>query len=125
MYIERQELVGLILLIVVTLVVLAGVVIIPEMAGKEEYAKEYTPDLPEGTLVTISGTADNPHETKNGGHLIMNIDDVMIFIPATALPEFEITEGLPVKIIGKIQIWNQNREIMVSHRDDITIDNTG
>ena len=79
----RQERVAILLLIVVAITVTAAHIVLTQI-GKGPFASTYTDQSADGTLVHLSGIIDQATVLKNGGHVLLTIVNVTVFVPATA-----------------------------------------
>lgn len=116
---QSQEKLAVAILLLVIVVCLAGTVLLDGM-GKEQFSKEYTPGMADGTLVRFEGVVGSVYHAA-GGSQILDVSGVSIFIPASAGGIPDIQEGNRIKIIGAIQHWKGKEEILVEEADDITL----
>lgn len=116
----RQERIALLLLIVVTGIVAGGAAII-EAIGRSQFATAYSPSLPDGTLVILEGKVERISHTREGNHLLLRVNNTSIFIPATASAGLRIAIGDEVRVLGTLQTYRGEREIVVRGSDDIAI----
>lgn len=117
---EWQERTAFLLLVAVCLVV-AGAHLVLTGIGKAAFASPYSPESREGSLVSLEGTVDRVTVTQSGGHLMLRVDGIPIFIPATARGELTILEGDRVAVLGTVQTYMGEKEIVVQGRDDIRV----
>lgn len=115
-----QERTALLLLVIVTAALLSAHLLLAA-AGKEAVARPYSPDAAEGDLVILEGTIENAATTQAGGHRILVIDGVRVFIPAEAAGGRSFTEGELLGVIGQVQYYQGEKEIVVDLFDDIRI----
>jgi hypothetical protein len=117
---ERQERLALLLLVLVTAAVLAGYLIFGTV-GKAPFARPFSNASREGELVSYGGVVERVTHTREGGHLILDVQGVQVFIPATAAQGYTIVKGDAVSLYGMVQTYRGEREIVVQDRGDITI----
>ena len=115
----RQEKIALILLFLVSIVLVASFIVLDNL-GRATFATEYSPDSAEGTLVMHRGIVDRIDSTRTGGHLILDVSGVPVFIPERAAREINIATGDSVTVLGTVQIYRGEKEIVVEFADDIT-----
>lgn len=120
MYLSRQEQIGFLLLILVTASCAAGSYLLDGI-GKEAFATGYAPDLPEGTLVRHDGEVDSVTRTTRGGHFILQVRGTRVFIPERLMPDPVPIQGDQVGVLGTMQYWQGEPEIVVESRGDITV----
>ncbi len=120
MFLSRQERTGFILLILVTASCAAGSYLLDGI-GKDPFAAGYAPDLPEGTLVRLDGQVDEVTRTSQGGHYILKVRGIQVFIPEGSIPDPVPGQGDQIRILGTIQHWQGAPEIVVESRSDITV----
>lgn len=116
----REERIAILILLCTTAVILSVYTAI-ELQGREVYATEFDLAAPDGTLVRLNGVADKVVITREGGHLIMNVNSVRVFVPASAAPEEDIRQGDRVSLYGVVQTYQGQKEVMVSSARDIMI----
>lgn len=116
---HSQEKAAIGILILVTLVCLAGTLILDGM-GKEQFSTEYQAGMADGTLVRWEGVVGSVYHAQ-GGSIIMDVSGVSIFIPASAGDIPEITTGSSIRIIGTVQHWKGKEEISVEDGRDISL----
>ena len=116
---ERQEKTAIGILIVVTLVCLAGTLLLDGM-GKEQFSKEYNPGMADGTLVRFEGVIGSLHVAA-GGSVMLEVSGVSVFIPISAGTIPDIREGNAVRMTGTIQRWKGKEEILIEDVADIQI----
>jgi DNA/RNA endonuclease YhcR with UshA esterase domain len=114
----HQERVAILLLIGVALAVIAAHLVLVQI-GKEPFASAYSDQSADGTLVRISGTIDQATVLKSGGHVLLTIDNVTIFVPATVAGNRSFVKGTAVALYGTVQTYQGKKEILISSADDI------
>lgn len=117
---ERAELTALLLLVVVAAVVAAAHVALTAI-GKPAMSVPFSNETQDGTLVSLEGTIDRISHTREGGHLLLSVSDVQIFVPATAAQGVAIELGDPVVVYGTVQTYRGAKEIVVQAAEDIQI----
>ena len=114
----RQERVAILLLIAVAIAVIAAHVVLVQI-GKGPFASAYTGQSADGTLVHLSGIIDQATVLKNGGHVLLTIANVTVFVPATVAGNRSFAKGTTVSLYGTVQTYQGKKEILVSSADDI------
>jgi len=113
-----QERYGLAILISVILILLAGHLFLGAL-GKEAFASPYSEDSEEGELVILAGSIDGIQKTRTGGHLILNVSGVSVFLPGGG--ETTIPDGSNVSVIGTLQNYRGKKEIVLGSKGDIRL----
>ena len=116
----REERIAILILLCTTVAILLVYAAI-ELHGRQAYATEFDLGAPDGTLVRISGIADRVVVTKEGGHLIMNVNSIRVFIPASAVPREDIRQGDLISLYGVVQTYQGQKEVLVSSARDVVI----
>jgi hypothetical protein len=116
---EKQERLAVLILVAV-LAVCAISAFVLETLGKEPFARQYDPGLPDGTLVAWEGIVQKIIRVSQGSSLIMDVSGVQVYVPSPVAP------GLPeendrITLYGVIQTWKGKREILVTDGKDIRI----
>jgi len=114
----REERIGASLLAAVTLTLLVAGLII-EAAGPGAFAVEFTGDAGDGTLVVHTGTLEDIRKTETGGHLVLVVGGVRVFVPASAVPTDLPEKGESVRVTGTVQTYQGEKEIVVRNSGDI------
>jgi len=114
----RQERVAILLLCGVALAVIAAHLVLAHL-GKEPFATPFTPQSPDGSLVCLNGTIDQATVIKNGGHIILTVKNVTVFIPATVAGDRTFVKGTTVSVYGTVQTYEGKKEILVGSAEDI------
>jgi DNA/RNA endonuclease YhcR with UshA esterase domain len=117
---ERQEKQAIILLILVICVV-SGAHMVLSMVGNEPFAAPYAPDISEGKLVLLEGEVEKVSTTQDGGHMILQVQGVQVFIPASVVGQQKIAAGDRIRVYGIVQVYRGEREIAVSRSSDISL----
>jgi hypothetical protein len=116
----HQERIALILLISVAVVVLASHLVLNTL-GKQPFASAFSNQSSEGELVFTSGTVNQATILKNGGHLLLEMNNVTIFVPAQVAGDRSFFKGMNCSVYGTIHTYQGKKEIQVSAADDIRI----
>ncbi|MEN6395713.1 MAG: hypothetical protein ABFC78_04435 [Methanoregula sp.] len=114
----RQERVAILLLIAVAIVVIVAHIVLVQI-GKEPFASAYSDQSADGTLVSLSGTIDQATVLSNGGHVMLNIDNVTVFIPAPVAGGRSFAKGTTVSLYGTVQTYKGKKEIVINSAEDI------
>ncbi|MCK9580717.1 MAG: hypothetical protein M0Q92_09745 [Methanoregula sp.] len=116
----RQERAAILLLLVVAAVVIAAHGILTVM-GKQPFSHPFTNTSADGELVFFEGTIDQATLTKNGGHVILRIRNVSVFIPAQVAPGLAFQKGQQISLYGIVETYRGEKEIVVSSAGDIRV----
>jgi len=116
----RQERIAFGLLCAVTAVIIVSTVALDGI-DKTSMAREFRDDTPDGVLVRITGEIRDLQKTRTGGHLTARVEDIRIFIPATAADGVVLTEGDLVSVTGTVRTYQGEKEIVVQSHEDITV----
>lgn len=119
---ERQERTALMILAGV-LGVLLFVHLILGIIGPGAFASPFTQTSQEGELVQLEGMVEEVSTTSKGAHSIAVVNGVTIFIPAGIATEISLQQGDMAVVIGMVQIYKGEKEIVVKNREDIWIQN--
>jgi hypothetical protein len=103
------------------LVVIACAHLLIESQGREAFACPYSPDAAEGELVILEGLVEERHTTGSGGHLLLTVQGVTVFVPATAMPAHLPETGDVVSVIGTVQTFRGEREVVVGRASDLSV----
>lgn len=114
----RQERIAFLLLIAVALVVIASHLVLDTL-GKRPFTSPFTNESADGELVYFSGTIDRLSPTKTGGHLIIDVNNISVFIQNQIASNLTLRKGENVTIIGMVQTYRGNKEIIVQSASDI------
>jgi hypothetical protein len=115
----RQERIAFLLLIAVALVVIASHLVLDTL-GKRPFTSPFTNTSADGELVYFSGTIDRLSLTKSGGHLIIDVNNISVFIQNQIASNLTLRKGENVTIIGMVQTYRGNKEIIVQSASDIS-----
>jgi DNA/RNA endonuclease YhcR with UshA esterase domain len=116
----RQERVALLLLAGVAVAVLVAHLALSAY-GKQPFAHSFTNSSADGELVIIEGTVDRASVLENGGHLVLQVNNLSIFIPSQAAQNLILHEGDIISVYGTVQTYRGKKEIVVNSRDDIRV----
>lgn len=116
----RQERIAFGLLCAVTAAIVVSTVVLGGF-DKTGMAQEFRDTTPDGVLARVSGEIRDLQQTRTGGHLTARVEDVRIFIPATAADGVVLTEGDFVSITGTVRTYQGKKEIVVQSYRDITV----
>ncbi len=116
----RQERIAAMLLVGVAVVVI-GAHLVLDSVGKQPFARTFTNTSADGELVTAEGTVSQATLTRSGGHLILSMDEVTVFIPAQAAEGLTVHKGDRISVYGTVQTYQGKKEILVSSGRDIRI----
>lgn len=114
----RQEKIAILILVVVIAIVLASAGIL-EVTGKGFFSKPYTPACADGELVYYEGIVEEQSLTATGGHKILVVSGMQIFIPSSCVKENWPKVGDTVSLYGVVQTFRGEREILIRARGDI------
>jgi len=115
---SRQERRALAALAVVTVVVLA-VHLAFEAAGPAVFAVAFTPETEDGAMAIHRGVVEDVRWTGTGGHLLMTVGGVQVFVPASVAPASAPAVGEVVQVTGTVQTYRGEKEIVVRDPGDI------
>jgi DNA/RNA endonuclease YhcR with UshA esterase domain len=116
----RQERIAFGLLCAVTAAIIISTIALDGI-DKTSMAQEFRDDTPDGALVLITGEIRDLQQTRTGGHLTARVEDVRIFIPATAADGVMLNEGDLVNVIGTVRTYQGEKEIVVQSHEDIRV----
>jgi len=114
----RQERIAFLLLIAVALVVIASHLALAAV-GKRPFTSPFTNESADGELVYFSGTIDRLSLTKSGGHLILEVNNISVFIQNQIASNLTLRKGENITIIGTVQTYRGNKEIIIQSASDI------
>jgi len=114
----RQERVAILLLCGVAITVIAAHLVLVHL-GKAPFASAYSQESPDGSLVRLDGPIDQATVIKNGGHIILTIRNVTVFIPSTVAGDHPFVKGTNVTLYGTVQTYEGKKEILIGSREDI------
>ena len=80
----------------------------------------YTSEIQDGALVYLEGVVLDTKITSTGGHLIVNVSGVDVFVPEGGT-DLNLQDGDLVKVIGKADTYSGKKEIVTNGILDITV----
>lgn len=108
------------------ILILAGVIITLFLAQfiisgyeRSDFAEIYSNESDAGDMVILSGPVLSVEKTKSGGHLILSVSGVKVFIPGAEAYGLSVKKGDNIEITGTVDIYNGEKEIVVDSKDDI------
>ncbi|MGD0081050.1 MAG: hypothetical protein ABSB80_10455 [Methanoregula sp.] len=116
----RQERVAALLLVGVAVVVI-GAHLVLDSVGKQPFARTFTNASADGELVMVEGTVSQATLTRSGGHMVLSLDEVSVFVPAQAAEGLTVHKGDRISVYGTVQMYQGKKEILVSSGRDIRI----
>jgi hypothetical protein len=119
----RQEKVALLLLVMVTTTVVCGYIVL-EAIGNEAFATPYSNSAADGTPVRLDGLVHSVTVSKTGGHLIMEVSGVTVFVPGQVAGQVSVRKDDRVSITGIVQTYQGKKEILVNDPGDIVLSRT-
>jgi len=119
----RQERIALLLLVAIAITVVVAHAML-SFLGKGTFAHPFTAESSEGELVHIGGPVERATVLENGGHLMIQVSNTTLFIPATAAGNLIVHKGDTIVAYGIVQIYRGKKEIVISTPEDIRITTT-
>jgi hypothetical protein len=114
----RQEKIALALvLVVIAAVAIAAIAL--ESAGKGAFARPFGPDSRDGDLVSLQGSVEEARMTATGGHQVLRVAGVRVFVPSESVRKGWPPVGEEVRVYGTVQTYRGEREVLVSSAGDI------
>ncbi|MDD1671961.1 MAG: hypothetical protein LUO82_03035 [Methanomicrobiales archaeon] len=117
---EHQERLAIALLGITVIVIVAGHLVFGTV-DRWHMATPFTPGARDGDLVVIEGAIERITHTQDGGHLILNIGGVTVFIPHPAGEGLVLYRGDRIRVLGIAQTYQGEREVKVSAPEDIVL----
>jgi DNA/RNA endonuclease YhcR with UshA esterase domain len=117
---ERQERMAILLLAGVALTVIAAQCILAGL-GKQPFAHPFSNSSADGELVVVEGQIDQITLTKSGGNLVLNMNNLSIFLPAQAAQGLSLQKGDSITVYGIVQTYRGKKEIVVDSAADIRV----
>jgi hypothetical protein len=117
---ERQERTAFLLLVAVCAIV-AGAHLVLTGIGKAAFASPFSSQSREGDLVSLQGIVEQATVTQSGNHLLLRVDGIPVFVPASARGNLTVLEGDRMAVLGTVRIYQGEKEIVVQAREDIRI----
>jgi len=113
---EKEALLILVIVVAVLGVLWAGfTVFFPDFG-----VVPYTEDVPDNAKVSFEGIVLTAKPTSTGGHLLMNVSGVTVFVENGG-SELVFMAGDRIKLTGTASTYGGKREISVARTSDITI----
>jgi DNA/RNA endonuclease YhcR with UshA esterase domain len=116
----RQERVALLLLVGVAVTVVAAHAVL-NMIGKQPFAHPFSENSADGELVIVEGSVEKAMLIENGGHLALQVNNISVFVPATAARNLSVHKGDSILAYGIVQTYRGKKEIVISSAEDICI----
>ena len=107
-------------IMIFVVLLLAGMYIGTSYMFPDGGAVPYQDDNPDGTRVYLQGIVHDTKITATGGHLIVNVSGVDVFVPKGGT-ELILLPGDHVRIIGDVDTYAGKKEIIAHRMSDITI----
>ena len=88
------------------------------LAGPAFFSTPYDASRTDGERVQHAGLVEDIRETRTGGHMIITVSGVKVFIPGgVRSPDLRI--GDEVTVFGILSTYDGNREITIQRETDI------
>jgi DNA/RNA endonuclease YhcR with UshA esterase domain len=116
---ERAEVMAATILLTVLLVCAISAVIL-ENAGKAPFASEYSREVPAGSLVHLQGIVQKVTPLQGGTYRLLQVNGVPVFLSKGAA-KFPVKTGDHLSLYGVVQLYQGEREVVVSIPEDITV----
>lgn len=107
-------------IMIIVVLLLAGMYIGTTYMFPDGGAVPYRDDKPDGTHVYLEGIVLDTKITGTGGHLIVNVSGVDVFIPKGGT-ELILLLGDHVRVIGNVDTYAGKKEIIIHSMSDIRI----
>lgn len=117
---ERQERMAILLLVGIAVIV-TGAHLVLSGLGKQPFARPFSSGSSDGELVFLEGQIDQLTLTRNGGNLIVSINNLSIFIPSQVAQDISLKKGDRIFVYGTVQTYQGKKEIVVSEAGDIRV----
>jgi hypothetical protein len=91
-----------------------------DQVGSAAFATPWTPDVEDGTFVLLFGEVTEVR-TLSGGHLLAEVNETRVFLPAGVATRVEIKEGTLVQVVGTAQTYQGEKEVVVRSASDLTL----
>jgi hypothetical protein len=115
---ERQERTALILLVAVTGTVLGAHLIFSAVA-EPYFASPFSNTSRDGDLVILEGRVEELRVTAAGGHLMLEVAGVPVFIPGSVASGLDLHRNDSVVLRGVVQTYRGKKEIVVESPGDV------
>ena len=116
----RQERLAIFLLLGVAVTVIVAHLALDQI-GKRAFATNFSEQSQEGDLVIVSGTIDTVTLTRTGGHCILVVNNLSVFIPNQIAAGQSFPHGTKITVIGTVQTYQGKKELMVQSASDIVV----
>ncbi len=83
-------------------------------------AVPYTPETPDDTRVVLEGVITSSKITASGGHVLLNVSGVTVFVEGGAADIYYSTGNL-VRVTGTAETYSGMREIVVGPTGSLQI----
>jgi hypothetical protein len=90
------------------------------LAGPAFFSSPYHSSLNDGERVSHTGVVEDIRETRTGGHMILRVSGVDIFIPGSIQPP-HLRIGDVVSVYGILSTFDGRREIIIRSEADIVV----
>ena len=114
----RQERLAILLLLTVAAIVVAAHLVL-EQVGKRPFTTEFSDLSRDGDLVIFSGIIESVSITKTGGHCVLKVDNLSIFIPGRIAAGQAFSPGTAITVIGTVQTYQGEKEVVIDSLSDI------
>jgi len=118
---EQQERTALFLLTTVLAILFAGHLILTAL-GNAPFAAPYSDGSREGDLVVVTGVVEGITPTSTGGHLLLTVNGIRVFIPSPASRDIGLQVNETVRIYGIVQVYQGKKEVAVRDARDVERD---
>lgn len=118
---EQQERTALFLLTTVLAILFAGHLILTAL-GNAPFAVPYSEGSREGDLVVVTGVVEGITPTSTGGHLLLSVNGIRVFIPSPASRDIGLQVNETVRIYGIVQVYQGKKEVAVRDARDVERD---
>ena len=118
---EQQERTALFLLTTVLAILFAGHLILTAL-GNAPFAAPYSEGSREGDLVVVTGVVEGITPTSTGGHLLLTVNGIRVFIPSPASRDIGLQVNETVRIYGIVQVYQGKKEVAVRDARDVERD---
>ncbi|HJJ48002.1 MAG TPA: hypothetical protein O0X39_03275 [Methanocorpusculum sp.] len=113
---EKEAVITIVIVVCILALLWAGFVFLFPDLG----VVPYTEEVPDKAKVSLEGVILSAKPTSTGGHLLMNVSGVTVFVQNGG-SELIFMEGDHVKLTGIAATYGGKREISVARISDITI----
>jgi len=117
---EHQERVAFLVLIGVAITVISANAVLGAL-GKQPFARPFSETVPDGELVMAEGNISQVAITHSGGNMVIEMENVSVFIPAQLADGLRIQKGDPIRVYGTVQTYQGKKEILLGSRDDLRV----